>query len=101
MCFELKRVAGASLTVGRGTENQIVINDLTVSREQFLLELVGKSWMVRSRGTPLTLAGNALEPDGGALEDAMVIGAGDVRMTFYSPAGFPQRLALESKKPRP
>lgn len=100
LCFELKRVAGACLTVGRGTENQIVINDLTVSREQFVLELVGKSWVVRSRGTPLTLDGQVLESDGAPLADAMVIGAGDVRMTFYSPAGFPQRLELESKKPR-
>ncbi|MDP1825549.1 MAG: FHA domain-containing protein [Archangium sp.] len=101
LCFELKQTAGSSVSVGRGTENQIVINDLTVSREQFLLEFVGTSWVVRSRGTPLTVDGNPVGPAGTPLHNASVIGAGDVRMTFYSPDGFPKRLEQEGKKTAP
>ena len=98
LCFELKHVAGASLAVGRGSENHIVINDLTVSREQFVLQFEGKSWLVKGRETPLAVDGKPVGAEGTQLQNASVIATGDVRMTFYTPQGFPQRLVLESKK---
>lgn len=101
LCFELKHATGASVSVGRGTENQIVINDLTVSREQFVLEFDGRSWVVRSKGTPLTVDGKPVGAAGLPLSNGSVIGAGDVRMTFYSPDGFPKRLEQEGKKGAP
>lgn len=97
LCFELKRVAGAPLSVGRGAENQIVINDLTVSREQFVLQLEGASWRVRATG-PLNVDGKPVGAAGALLKSGSVIGAGDVLMTFYSRDGIPGRLEQESKK---
>jgi hypothetical protein len=99
LCFELKQVDKASLSVGRGTENEIVINDLTVSREQFVLQFAkADGWRVFSKGTPLTVEGQAVGDAGAALKNGFVIAAGDVRMTFYSPEGFPRRLEQETAK---
>lgn len=97
LCFELKRAVSA-LTVGRGSENQIVINDLTVSREQFRLEFsADQKWRVHSKG-PLTVDGQPVGPQGALLKNASSIVVGDVRMTFYEPDGFPHRLESEGKK---
>ena len=98
LCFELKQVENAVMTVGRGSENHIVINDLTVSREQFALEFSNKAWKVRSRGTPLSVDGAPVGEAGAALKNASVILVGDVRLTFYTPEGFPRRLEQEGKK---
>ena len=98
LCFELKHGSGATLTLGRGVENSIVINDLTVSREQFLLRRVETQWLVRSTGTPLTVDGVAVSQTGMPLRNAAVIAAGDVRLTFHSLEGFLGRLEEESKK---
>ncbi|MDP1823604.1 MAG: protein kinase [Archangium sp.] len=98
LCFELRHAPGVSVTLGRSTENSIVVNDLTVSREQFLLQFVDRTWVVRSRGTPLAVDGVAVGEAGTPLKNAAVISAGDVRMTFYSPAGFTQRLEEEDHK---
>jgi hypothetical protein len=84
LCFELKRVVGgAKLTVGRATENDIVINDLTVSREQLTLQYADKKWSVVG---------------GEVLKNGTVLTAGDVKLTFYDAEGFPARLEAESKK---
>ena len=99
LCFELKQVENVMMTVGRGSENHIVINDLTVSREQFVLELAHKTWRVRSRGTPLTVGGVPVTEDGAVLKNNSVILVGDVRITFYTPEGFPRRLQQESPSP--
>ncbi len=100
VCFELKQSPNATVTVGRGSDNELVLNDLTVSREQFVLEFINGVWRVRSRGTPLHVEGVSVEPEGVVLESGSVIVAGDARMTFYSPEGFPTRLELENKKSR-
>lgn len=100
MCFELKRAPGSVVTLGRGSENQIVINDLTVSRSQFVLEFVKSAWRVRSEGTPLTVGGTAVTEAGAPLHNGFVIAAGDVRLTFYAARGFAERLDLESQKHR-
>lgn len=100
LCFELKQVAGASLTVGRGTENQIVINDLTVSREQFGLQFVDRGWVVHAIAAPLTVDGKPVAPAGSRLSNASVITAGDVRLTFYGADGFPSRLEHETARHR-
>jgi pSer/pThr/pTyr-binding forkhead associated (FHA) protein len=96
LCFELKRVE-ASLTVGRGTENQIVVNDLTVSREQLFLEFANQQWRLRTIG-PVTVDGQPVGPEGALLKNGAAVAIGDVRMTFYEPEGFLGRLATESAK---
>ena len=100
VCFELKQEPNATVTVGRSSDNELVLNDLTVSREQFVLEFIDRVWRVRSRGTPLRVENVAVEAEGVVLMNGSVIVAGDVRMTFYSPEGFPTRLELENKKSR-
>lgn len=98
LCFELKRAPGASLSVGRATENDLVLNDLTISREQFVLQLIDKAWQVRGRGSPVSVDGAAVGAAGLPLRNGAVIRAGNARLTFYSPEGFPQRLDQENLK---
>ena len=98
LCFELKRVAGSSLSAGRGSENELVLNDLTISREQFVLQLTGKSWQVRARTSAVSVDGEPLGSEGLSLRSGAVISAGNARLTFYSPEGFPLRLAQEAAK---
>lgn len=90
LCFELKRVA-SELTVGRGTENQIVLNDLTVSRVQLHLEFANGTWRLRTKSV-VTVDGQPVGSEGVTLKNAARIGVGDVHMTFYEPDGFLLRL---------
>lgn len=100
LCFELKRSAGASLTAGRATENDLVLNDLTISREQFVLQLLDKAWQVQARGSMVSVDGEPVGAQGLPLRNGAVIAAGNARLTFYSPEGFPQRLDEENLKHR-
>lgn len=97
LCFELKRGV-SELLVGRGSENHIVVNDLTVSREQFRLEFAAdQKWRVHTPN-PATVDGQPVGPLGALLRNASVIAVGDVLMTFYEPDGFPHRLESDGKK---
>lgn len=98
LCFELKQVVGAALVVGRATETDIVINDLTVSREQFVLRFADHRWQVVAGAHPVSVDGQPASPQGAPLGNASVITAGDVRLTFYVSDHFPERLETESKK---
>ena len=97
LCFELKRV-NSDLAVGRGTENQIVLNDLTVSRTQLHLEFAGEQWRVRA-ASAVTVDGVPVGAAGVVLENGSVLIIGNVRMTFYEPQGFGQRLQPVTSKP--
>ena len=48
LCFELKLVVGAKLKIGRAPENDIVLNDATVSREHLVLERPKDQWLVHA-----------------------------------------------------
>jgi len=98
MCFELKQVTGVSLSAGRATENDIVVNDLTISREQFVLQFDGHRWLVHGKGTPVSVDGVAVEAAGAPVKNGSLITAGDVRLTFYGPDGLPVRLEQEVAK---
>lgn len=75
-----------------------MVNDLTVSREQFRLEFAAdQKWRVHSKN-PVTVDGQPIGPQGALLRNASVIVIGDVRMTFYEPEGFPHRLEHDGKK---
>lgn len=90
LCFELKRVA-AELSVGRGTENAIVVNDLTVSRTHLQLEFAADKWTVRT-ASQVTVDGKPVGANGSTLPNGAVIAIGDVRLSFYEPKGFLARL---------
>lgn len=90
LCFELKRVA-SELSVGRGTDNAIVVNDLTVSRAHLRLEFAADRWTVKST-SQVTVDGKPVGASGLLLLNGSVLGIGDVRMTFYDPKEFTLRL---------
>lgn len=96
LCFELKRVEKSDLTVGRGTDNHIVVNDLTVSRAQLHLTFNGGLWRVSSSNA-MTVDGQPVVPQGLTLKNAAALELGDVRMTFYEPQGLIQRLQAGDK----
>lgn len=100
LCFELKRAPGATLSVGRATEHDIVLNDLTVSRNELRLTLVQQRWQAHATAPSLRLDGAPLPPEGATLANGAVLTAGDVKLTFYTSDGFPARLATESQKKR-
>ncbi|MFT3711421.1 MAG: FHA domain-containing protein [Archangium sp.] len=101
LCFELKNETKGDLTVGRVSESDIFINDMTLSREQLRLSVANNVWSVRLAdaggaethfdGTP-AIAGKPV-----ALKSGSTITAGDVRFTFYDTAGFIARLKAESQ----
>lgn len=90
LCFELKR-RPAELQLGRGTDNQIVVNDLTVSRAQLQLTFVGGAWRVHTQ-VLVMVDGLPVGAEGAALKNASALVIGDVRLTFYEPEGFLVRL---------
>lgn len=97
LCFELKRV-NSDLAVGRGTENQIVLNDLTVSRTQLHLEFAAGQWRVRS-AIGVSVDGVQVGVAGAVFKNGSTLIIGNVRMTFYEPEGFGKRLQPVTSKP--
>ena len=98
LCFELKCPPGTQITLRRAPENDIVINDATVSREHVMLTRGDKGWTLTAQ-RPTQLAGKSLT-DGTTTElnsgDRIV--AGGVRLTFLSSAGFWDRQKGEAQK---
>lgn len=85
LCFQLKLARGAqSLKVGRATTNDVVINDLTASREQFVLRFERGAWFLAGGAGALELDGAAVGALAGPLRSGAAISLGDVRMTLLS-----------------
>ncbi len=102
LCFELVHdAAPRDLSVGRSTENDLVVNDLTLSREHLVLHFEGGAWSVSVRET--SNVATAIDDQAarvGAhypLTSGTRIHAGDVRFTFYGLEGFLTRLEQEAK----
>ena len=89
------RDGGAVVTLGRGAENDLVVDDATLSRAHLRLERgADGGWTVRDLGSS-----NGTRVDGARLGDAAAplhsgstIEAGAVRLTFYDPSGLHARL---------
>lgn len=101
ICFQLfSSGSAATLTVGRATSNDVVINDLTASREQFTLRRVGDAWRLEAGGSGLEIDG-APPAEGAALRSGVSITCGDVRLTFLSAEGLARRAeAFTRREPR-
>ena len=96
LCFELPLKPSATLRVGRADTNDIILSDLTVSREHCSLRVEGTRWVVRASPTvkSLIVAGLPQTPVSDAtLLSGDVIQLGDVRLTFLDPAAFAKRVA--------
>ncbi len=88
LCFELERRPSV-LSVGRGRDHELELNDLSVSREPFFLEFSDARWTLRAHH-PVRVDGKVARA--AVLHDAARLEVGDVRLTFYEPEGFPARL---------
>ncbi|MDX2009417.1 MAG: FHA domain-containing protein [Myxococcaceae bacterium] len=94
ICFELKLPKGAtSLKVGRATTNDLVINDLTASREQFSLQWTREGWFVVAPRGLLTLDGAPVEGSSGPLRSGALLTLGDVRLSFLVSGDLGRRAA--------
>lgn len=102
LAFELDVSKAPALTLGRSTQNDIVIDDNTVSREHLVLTCAAPDqWSVESKGSSqrLSVAGKNVVPGAPVpLRPRDVLKVGGVVLTFYDPAGFDRRLQSEAKK---
>ena len=97
LCFELLQAMGAgTLSVGRASHNQLVVNDATVSREHLVLRAdASGNWTAErvADAGPTSVDGAPLQP---GTPCPLVSGAslqlGEVRMTFHSPEDFAARI---------
>jgi hypothetical protein len=82
------------LSLGRGPDNELVLDDATLSRVHLLLTREAHGWTVRDAGSTngTALEGARLGPDPVALETGLRLVAGSVRLTFYDAAGLYLRL---------
>lgn len=82
------------LSLGRGPDNDLVIDDATLSRLHLLLTREGDGWTVRDAGSTngTVVEGARLGPDPVPLLPGTRLVAGSVRLTFYDSAGLYLRL---------
>ncbi len=97
LCFELLQAMGAgSLSVGRASHNQLVVNDATVSREHLVLRAdAAGTWAVElvADAGAASVDGAALKPGAPrTLASGATVQLGEVRMTFHSAADFALRI---------
>lgn len=95
LCFELRATDGATLKLGRSEENDLVVNDMTVSREHLRLTLVRGNWIV----TPgveakATVIGDASVAPGmsRSLKSGDTLKLGGISMSFYESVPFAARV---------
>lgn len=102
LCFALKPSA-EGLTIGRAAENQIVINDMTVSRvharlssreSRWVLEAMSEGKVTLQRRTPMP-RGTSAQLDSGDL-----VALGGIAMTFYDAKGFVERVRAVAEADR-
>jgi hypothetical protein len=82
------------VSLGRGPDNDIVIDDATLSRLHLLLTREPAGWMLRDAGSTngTTVDGARLGPDPVLLQPGAKVVAGSVRLTFYDSGGLYLRL---------
>ncbi|MDP3503381.1 MAG: FHA domain-containing protein [Myxococcales bacterium] len=100
ICFQLKLPTdGDLLRVGRSTTNDIVINDLTASREQFSLRWHEGAWMLEAAHGVVTVDGQPVEEQLGPLRSGAAIALGDVRATLLNANDMTARAAAFKARP--
>jgi hypothetical protein len=82
------------VSLGRGPDNDIVVDDATLSRLHLLLTREPGGWTVRDAGSTngTTVDGARLGPDPVALITGTRLVAGSVRLTYYDSGGLFLRL---------
>ncbi|MER2564272.1 MAG: FHA domain-containing protein [Myxococcaceae bacterium] len=92
ICFQLKLPESGLITVGRATTNDLVINDLTASRDQFALRHDSGAWLLVGPHAPLYVDGERAK-DVHPLKSGSSIVLGSVRLTLLSAADMAPRAA--------
>ncbi len=82
------------LSLGRAPDNDLVVDDATLSRVHLLLQREPLGWTARDAGSTngSSLEGAPIGPDAVALQTGMRLLAGSVRLTFYDAGGLYLRL---------
>jgi hypothetical protein len=100
ICFQLKLPKDRDLLkVGRATTNDIIINDLTASRDQFSLRLHDGGWVLLAANGVVTVDGRPVDELAGPLKSGTVIALGDVRATLLAASDMVVRAAAFKAKP--
>jgi len=98
ICFQLKLPTdGDLLSVGRATTNDVVINDLTASREQFSLQWRAGAWYLAAANGVVTVDGQPVDAQV-ALRSGAAIVLGDVRATLLGASDMAVRAAAFKTK---
>jgi hypothetical protein len=100
LCFELAP-ARKELTLGRSTENDIVINDATVSRTHLRASFEGERWWVEplSDNAQANLNGAQLERDRKTpLANGEKLRIGDVTLTYHTVDSFVARVQTQAER---
>jgi hypothetical protein len=97
LCFELTSpVTPVELRLGRASQNAMVVNDATVSREHLALQPRpdgGWEVLLLPNTTPVRLDGALLEPEQPVvLRSGAQLELGDVRLTYHDAAAFADRV---------
>ncbi len=98
LCFELTdQLAEQAFRVGRAKDNDVVLEDATVSRTHFTLDHHGTAWSLKpSLLRHVLLGGKDVGAAPVPLRDGASLGVGNVKLTFHDAAGFLHRLARVS-----
>ena len=103
LCFELTTSSpDQTLSLGRASQNDIVINDSTVSREHLVLARNSSGeWSadITSPTPQVSISGRHLvhgKPT--SLRQGDVLKVGEVLLTFYDPQSFELRIRTEAEK---
>lgn len=100
LCFELRGSDGAPLRLGRAEGNDIVLNDMTVSREHLQLALQNGHWVLSpgADAKTTTVSGSLLPPGGSRpLRPGDVIKVGGLTLSFYDSERFIERLRTHAQ----
>lgn len=92
ICFQLKLPESGLIKVGRATTNDLVINDLTASRDQFALRREDGVWLLVGPHAPLYVDGERAK-DVHPLKSGSAIVLGSVQLTMLSAAAMATRAA--------
>lgn len=100
LCFELAP-SRKELTLGRSTENDIVINDATVSRSHLRAGCEVDRWWVQPlpESAAATLNGVQLDPHRRTpLSNGAKVRIGDVTLTYHTVESFVARVQTQSER---
>ena len=94
LCFHLGVPDARSFAVGREVDNDIVINDGTVSRQHVVFAPASGRWLVRPQGgRAATISGVAVGADGAVIRPGQTLLLGGATLSFHDTSTLLKRLA--------